>query len=297
MPTGGGLAIFCGFFLASLIVDFSALPLFLGGFVIMITGLIDDHKGLSPAWKFAGQFLAVIIYVSFGPRIEFITNPFGGMLYLGALAVPLTVLWMVSVINVMNFIDGLDGLATGIATISALALFSIAFDFGRMDAALVSILVVGCAAGFLPFNFNPAKVYLGDAGAMFLGFLLAAIATEGALKGAATIGLTVPILILAVPVGDAFFAIVRRLQQGVPVYEADRSHFHHRLLDLGYSQRQVAFCAYFLSFASSGAALIIARSTQGAFWFVLGIATIFVWGALRVGMIKPVSVKSHRRVL
>lgn len=290
MPTGGGLAIFAGFCIASLVGD---TPHFgvtaLSAFLILAVGIIDDRKELSAGVKFAGQFLAVLIYVLFGPRIEFMSNPFGGMIYLGKLSVPVTMLWVLTLVNIMNFIDGLDGLTAGITLISAVALTTLAWSLHRYDAAVLAAIVVGVSLGFLPYNFNPAKVYLGDGGALLLGFLLAAVSTEGALKGAATIGLSVPILILAVPVTDLLCAVVRRTQRGVPFYQADRSHFHHRLLDLGFTQRQVVYVAYLLTGISAALALITAHLTKPTWLVVLALSLIFWYGSIRIGMVEPLN--------
>ena len=168
-----------------------------------------------------------------------------------------------------------------------------AWSLERFDAAVMSVILVGVSAGFLPFNFNPAKLYLGDAGAMFLGFLLAAVSTEGALKGAATIGLFVPVLILAVPVIDMVCAIVRRIQQGVPIYQADHEHFHHRLLHLGLSHRQVVYCAYLLTCFFAGVALLTAHFAQITVVVALVLGMILLYGCSRVGMIKPFSIRTH----
>ncbi len=288
MPTGGGIAIFAGFLAASLVGD---IPHFgvtaLSALLILIVGVIDDRWELSAGVKFGGQLMAVLIYVLFGPRIEFMSNPFGGMLYLGKLSIPLTMLWVLTLVNIMNFVDGLDGLTAGITLISALALTTLAWTLQRYDAAVLAVIVVGISLGFLPYNFNPAKVYLGDGGALLLGFLLAAVSTEGALKGAATIGLSVPILILAVPVTDLLCAVVRRTQQGVPFYQADRSHFHHRMLDLGFTQRQVVYVAYLITGVSATLALIATHLTTPTWLVVLALGLVFWYGSIRVGMIEP----------
>lgn len=289
MPTGGGMAIFAGFVVASLIgeIPHFSLTLLTAGLILLL-GLVDDRLELSPKVKFLGQIIAVFIYVFWGPRIEFVSNPFGDMIYLGKLSLPLTMLWILTLINIMNFIDGLDGLTVGITLISAIALTTLAWTLGRYDAAFLAVIVVGVCVGFLPYNFNPAKVYLGDGGAMLLGFLLGAISTEGALKGAATIGLSVPILILAVPVTDLFCAIVRRLQSGVPVYQADRSHFHHRLLDLGFSQRQVVYVAYLLTMFSATMAVLTAHRSRAPWLVALALGSLFWYGSIKVGMVKPI---------
>jgi UDP-GlcNAc:undecaprenyl-phosphate GlcNAc-1-phosphate transferase len=193
----------------------------------------------------------------------------------------------------MNFIDGIDGLTTGITLIGAVALTTLALLLGRYDAAMLAVIVVGVSLGFLPYNFNPARVYLGDGGAMLLGFLLAAVSTEGALKGAATIGVSVPILILVVPVTDLLCAVVRRAQKGVPIYQADRAHFHHRLLDLGFSQRQVVYVAYLITGFSATMAVLTAHMTRTAWIVALGLGLLFMYGSVRVGMIEPWS-RSHK---
>lgn len=297
MPTGGGLALFIGFALAALLADIPhVLPTLIGAAIITLVGFIDDRQNLSAGKKFAGQLLGVLVYVLWGGRIEFVSNPFGEMLYLGYLSIPITVFWVLALVNLMNFIDGLDGLAVGITLIAALTLLSLAWDLGRYDAAVLSVILVGVSVGFLPYNFNPAKLFLGDTGAMLLGFLLAVVSTEGALKGAATIGLSVPILIFALPIVDTVCAIVRRIQQGVPFYQADQSHFHHRMLKMGLSQRQAVFLAYFLSSVSACAALFTARHTWAAFVVVPVIAIVAAYGSARVGMIQVPTSKYERRL-
>lgn len=301
IPTGGGIALYLGFFLAGYLMDVpNLLPLFISGTVVVVVGLVDDYYQLPAGYKFIGQLVAVMIYVIAGAQIQFVTNPFGGMIYLGMWSVPVTMLWMLALINVMNFIDGSDGLATGITIIAGLALLSIAMDLGRQPQVLAAGLLVGCALGFLPFNFSPARMFLGDAGSMFVGFLLAALSTEGALKGAATIGITVPLLILALPVCDTFVVIGRRLMQGVPVYQADTQHFHHRMLALGLSQRQVALLAYLFSCSSAGIALLLARTGFDQGW--IGWALFFVfagilWATSRPGILSTTLIKSQRRVI
>lgn len=290
MPTGGGIAIFFGFFIAALVGEIPHVSItILAAFLILLLGLIDDRFELSAGLKFIGQVIAVFIYVIWGPRIEFISNPFGGMLFLGKLSIPLTMLWVLTLINVMNFIDGLDGLTVGISMISAVALATLALMLGRYDAALLAIILVGVTLGFFPYNFNPARVYLGDGGAMLLGFLLAAVSTEGALKGAATISISVPILILAVPLVDLLCAVVRRMQKGVPIYEADQGHFHHRLLDLGFTQKQAVFVAYLITGLTATMAVLTAHLTKVT-WFVALISGLIFWyGSIKVGMVNSLT--------
>ncbi|HPT83508.1 MAG TPA: MraY family glycosyltransferase [Limnochordia bacterium] len=288
MPTGGGLAIFGGFLAASLVGGLPDLGITaLTALFILALGVLDDRFQLSAGVKFAGQCAVVLLYVLWGPRIEFMSNPFGGMFYLGKLSIPVTMLWVLTLINIMNFIDGIDGLTTGISFIAAAALAFLAVLLGRFDAALLAVITAGAALGFLPYNFNPAKLYLGDGGAMLLGFLLAAISTEGALKGAATISISVPILILAVPVTDLLCAVIRRVQKGVPFYQADRSHFHHRLLELGFTQRQIAGVAYLITGLSAAISVLTAQFSRTTWVVALVLGLVFWYGSLRVGMIQP----------
>lgn len=285
MPTGGGLAIFFSYIAVAKIVGAPLQQsLILGSSLIVLVGLADDYFELKARYKFLGQFLAVLVFVWSGPRIEFVTNPWGGMIYLSYFAIPITMFWMLAVVNIMNFIDGLDGLSAGIALISVSALFLLAYDLGRWDAAMLAVILAGSIAGFLPFNFNPARIYLGDAGAMFLGFMLGAVAAEGALKGAATIGLSIPTLILAVPAMDTFCSITRRIRQGVPVYQADKGHFHHRLLARGLSQKQVVLLLYAISVAAASAALYMARSPErNTLYFLSAVLLIGAAVAWRFG--------------
>lgn len=260
VPSGGGLAIFAAFWATVLITGHWESELWVwltASAIVVITGVIDDRIALRPGWKLIGQILAAVVFVSFGPRIEFLTNPFGGMIYLAHWSIPLTILWLVAVVNVVNFIDGLDGLAAGIAGIACITLTLIALQSGQPFAAILAFILGGTAFGFLPHNFNPARIFMGDSGSLFLGFMLGVISIEGALKGATAIALTIPVLVLGVPMFDAVFAIVRRYASGRPVYEADQGHVHHRLLALGFSHRQAVLTLYALGCLSGGVAILL----------------------------------------
>lgn len=260
VPSGGGLAMFVAFWATIVFAGHWQTDLwgwFAASVLIIATGLLDDRFSLHPAFKLAGQVAAAVVFVSTAARIEFLTHPFGGMIYLAGWGVPLTVLWLVAVANVVNFIDGLDGLAAGIAGIACITLTWIALQSGQPFAAVLAFVLGGTALGFLPHNFNPARIFMGDSGSLFLGFMLGAISVEGALKGAAAIALTIPVLVLGVPMFDAMFAIVRRYASGRPVYEADQGHVHHRLLALGFSQRQAVLTLYALSGLSGAGALLL----------------------------------------
>ncbi|NPV79184.1 MAG: undecaprenyl/decaprenyl-phosphate alpha-N-acetylglucosaminyl 1-phosphate transferase [Firmicutes bacterium] len=254
IPLLGGISVAIGFVVTTLCWlphDGVVRAILAGGVAILALGVLDDYKKsrgeLSAKVKFLGQIVISTLVAIFGVRIQFVTNPFGGMFYLGALSVPITVLWLVSMTNVVNFMDGLDGLATGISAIAAISLFVVASGKGQETSSVLAAALAGATLGFLRYNFNPAKIFLGDAGAMFIGFTLAGVSVIGALKGPATLSLTIPFLVLGVPIFDTAFAIIRRWQQRVPVYVADKGHIHHRLLDMGLSQRQAVLTLYSLT--------------------------------------------------
>ena len=251
IPLLGGLAIYIGFFLgASLVVALNSqmmLALFFSSSFIVFVGILDDLYDLKPIVKLSGQLAAAVIFVACGMQIQFVTNPWGGMFYLGIWGIPITILWLVAMSNVVNFLDGLDGLAAGVSTIASLAVFIVAVMRGQYLVAGITMALMGSAMGFLRHNFNPARIFMGDSGAMFLGFTLAAIAVQGSLKGAMTLGLVVPALAFGVPIVDTAFAIIRRKRRGVPISQADRGHIHHRLLDRGFSQKQAVILIYLLT--------------------------------------------------
>jgi UDP-GlcNAc:undecaprenyl-phosphate GlcNAc-1-phosphate transferase len=292
VPLLGGFAMYAAFAAAALVFlkpDRNVVGLLTGGAIILGVGIIDDIYELKPLVKLMGQVVAAMVLVAFGVEIEFVTNPYGGMIYLGSLAAPLTILWVVAFVNVVNFIDGLDGLAAGVSAIAALTMAFVAAEKGQASIALMAIAVAGAAAGFLPHNFNPASIFMGDAGAMFLGFSIAGVSAMGALKRPATLALVIPVLVLGVPILDTAFAILRRLQKRAPVSVGDRDHVHHRLLARGMNQRQAVFTIYVVSVllaaAACGIAVMDPRLGIGGVVTVFG-ALIFVGersGILRTG--------------
>ena len=263
MPVMGGLAIFVALFITVFHrVDLGQdiLGLFLGGLIVLAVGMWDDIKELRPLPKLIGQIGAALVAMGFGVRIEFITNPFGsGMIYLGLWGIPLTILWIVGMTNLVNFLDGLDGLAAGVSTIAAFALFFVALSRGQAVTSILAIALAGSALGFLPYNFNPASIFMGDAGAMALGFTLAVISVEGALKGAATIALAVPMFTLGVPIFDTIFSIVRRVHSGTPFYQADKGHIYHHLINNGFSHRGAVMLIYAITGCLGLMAVLMAR--------------------------------------
>ncbi|HHV71616.1 MAG TPA: undecaprenyl/decaprenyl-phosphate alpha-N-acetylglucosaminyl 1-phosphate transferase [Clostridia bacterium] len=261
-PRLGGLAIY----LAFLAAVFYALPMeeeikgiLVGSSLIVLLGVIDDLKQLSAKTKLLGQIAAAFVLVGYGVRIEWITNPINGIFYLNKLSIPVTVFWIVGVTNTVNLIDGLDGLAAGVSTIASVTLLMVAFRFGQASTIFLTAAVAGACIGFLPYNFNPAKIFMGDTGSMFLGFVLSAIAVTGTLKSATTIALGVPILALGLPIIDTTCAIIRRYRNGTPIYKADKGHLHHRLLDMGMSQKKAVLVMYGISSVLGLTAIILSN--------------------------------------
>ncbi len=251
VPYLGGAALYVAFALTYAILGITdpLLPgiLVAGGFIVLL-GLVDDLNRLPAAVKLAGQIVCALILLSYGVEIERVTNPMGGFIYFGMWSGPVTVLWVVAFTNAINFIDGLDGLAAGVAGIAAITLATVAVQTGQPAVALyLTGALAGVSFGFLPFNFHPAKIFMGDAGSMFLGFVLAAVSIAGTLKSTAAIALGIPVLAVGLPVMDTAFAIVRRWRNGQALYEPDRGHLHHRLLQMGMTQREAVMLMYCIS--------------------------------------------------
>ncbi|AFK85344.1 MULTISPECIES: MraY family glycosyltransferase [Thermoanaerobacterium] len=289
VPLIGGLAIYLGTVLSMLLFlpkSETNIGIIAGSTIIVALGIFDDKYELKAKVKLLGQLLAAFVVVLSGVRIDWLTNPFGdGMINIGVFAIPLSIFWIVGITNAMNLIDGLDGLAAGIASISSGSLFVVSLLNGRYATAIITVAVTGAALGFLPYNFNPAKIFMGDTGAMFLGFILSAVSIQGAVKSAAAIAIAVPILALGVPVFDTIFAIIRRLANKKPIMEADKGHLHHRLLALGLSQRQAVFVMYGVSLFLGLSAILIS-STNGAKGYIILIVAILavLWGADKMGL-------------
>ena len=264
MPRFGGLAIFVGStvsMLAFLNFDERIIYIVIGGVLIYLLGIIDDIRGLSPRFKFIGELaIAMVMYIN-GIRIEFITNFFGqGNSQLGAvLCFVITVVWIVGITNTINLIDGLDGLAAGTSAIISLCIAYAAYIHGTYETAGAMLAIAGGALGFLPFNFYPAKIFMGDGGSLFLGFMLATLSVLGTVKSATLFAVAIPVLVLGVPIFDTFFAIFRRLINKKPIMGADRGHLHHRLMNLGYGQRRATMMLYGITAIMGVAAVLFSR--------------------------------------
>jgi len=284
-PLLGGLAILAAVLVSSFIFldpgavqDEKIRGILAGAIIVTLVGALDDRFDLPAPVKFIGQIIAATIPVVAGVEVANITLPFVGAVDLGSAGAPLTVLGIVFVINVVNFSDGVDGLAAGVCAISAVAFSIIAFDLGRGSAAVLAAVIAGSAAGFLVFNFHPAKVFMGDAGSNLLGLLLACVAVEGAVKTQVVLALVFPLLVLAVPFLDTTFVVLKRLKYGRPVYVADQSHFHHRMNRIGFSQRKTVLYLYAWTMlvASFAIALRFVPYSDGAGHLNLGWSLVLI---------------------
>ncbi|WP_337017437.1 MraY family glycosyltransferase [Oceanobacillus massiliensis] len=264
MPRLGGLAIILSFligFIAMGLDNKLAWGILPGAIIIALIGVFDDLYELSAKVKFGGQLIAAGVTVLGGIQIEAITFPFGDRIEFGVLAVPITIFWIVAITNAINLIDGLDGLAAGVSAIALLTISGLAISMGNNYVALVGILLLGSTVGFLKFNFYPAKIFMGDTGALFLGYMISILSIMGLFKSVTFFSLIVPVIILGVPLLDTFFAIVRRMVQNKPLASPDKLHLHHCLLKLGYTHKQTVILIYILSSLFSIAALIFTNTT------------------------------------
>ncbi len=287
IPRLGGLAMFFGFLLSVLLflpIDIEMQGILLGAVVIVILGVIDDVVSLPAIIKLAVQILAALIVVFHGTVIETFTNPnfFSDRIYLnlGILSIPVTVIWIVAITNAVNLIDGLDGLSVGVCTIASLSILVIATLVSEYNIVLIMAALAGACLGFLPFNVNPAKIFAGDTGATFLGFMLAAVSIQGMFKTYAVMSFAVPFLILGLPIFDTVFAICRRLLNGQSPMQADRGHVHHRLIDMGFSQKQSVMILYIISGILGISAVVLTSSgAVRALIFVITVIVAIVIGA------------------
>ena len=298
IPRLGGLAIFCGFMVSALLFV-SMTPeiksVLLGAVVIVVLGVIDDSMNLRAALKFVVQICAALIPALNGVTVRVFSNPniFSDDLYwsLGRWSVPLTVLWIVAVTNSVNLIDGLDGLANGVSTISASAMLVIALLLGETDVTLMLAALVGACIGFMPYNLNPAKMFMGDTGATFLGYILATLSIQGLFKYYAVISFVVPFLILGLPIFDTAFAFFRRLAHGQSPMQADRGHIHHRLIDMGLNQKQAVATLYVISAILGLSAVVL--TTGGEQRAMLLFAALCIAGAVAARLVFPQEIRRN----
>ncbi len=248
MPLLGGLAILSGFLIPVIyylpVFDTPEKGLIVGAIVVCLVGALDDIFDLHAAVKLLGQIGAAIIPVACGLTIDHLTLPILGVGDLGPAQYPVTVLWFVALTNMINFIDGMDGLAAGISGIALTTFAILAASLDRAVPAIIAASLAGAAIGFLAHNFHPAKIFMGDAGSLFLGFVIAGVAVSGVMKTTAAVAIGLPMIVVAIPILDTSFVVLKRLKYGMPVYGADRSHFHHRFFTIGFGQRRTVLVMY-----------------------------------------------------
>lgn len=256
IPLIGGLAIFYGFIVSVLCfatIDHETMGILIGCVIIVTVGVIDDMTDMRPIVKLLCQIIAATVVVYSGVRIAHFANPFShwfGAPYIVLnywVSVAVSVIWIVGICNAVNLIDGLDGLAVGVSSIASMSLLALTLISNNSNVAILTAAVAGAGFGFLPYNFNPAKIFMGDTGALFLGFILACISIQGVLKLSAIISFAIPLLVLGLPIFDTMFAIIRRILTGRSPMSPDRGHLHHRLLDMGFSQRKTVAILYTLT--------------------------------------------------
>jgi len=289
MPRLGGLAIFISAGVGYLFLDINSKymsEIIIGALIILITGILDDKYTLSPKVKLAGQLCAAFIVVSSGLLIDKVTLPFIGTVYIEYISYPVTILWIVGVTNAINLIDGLDGLAAGVSSIALMSILILAAMDGRLIVVGLCVILIGSTLGFLVHNFYPAKIFMGDTGALFLGYSISIISMLGLFKNVAIFSFIIPIIVLAIPLFDTFFAIIRRLLNKRNISSPDKQHLHYCLVDLGFSHRTSVLIIYLISACFGISAIIFSHATLWSSLFIMILLMIFIQiGAELIGLI------------
>jgi UDP-GlcNAc:undecaprenyl-phosphate/decaprenyl-phosphate GlcNAc-1-phosphate transferase len=279
MPRLGGLAIYISFIIGMLLVhpvnQFS-LAILVGSFIILITGILDDLFELPAKYKLIGQLAAACTVVFWGNlQVNFINLPFGGQLQFGFLSIPFTIIWIVGITNSINLIDGLDGLAAGVSSIALITISGMAIIQGNFYVMAVGLIVLTSTIGFLIYNFHPASIFMGDTGALFLGYIISVLSLLG-YKNVTFISFVIPVIILAVPISDTFFAILRRVIHKKPLGAPDKQHLHHCMLRMGYSHRQTVLLIYAMSAFFGLIAVIYSQARIGGAIFLIAVVILMI---------------------
>jgi UDP-GlcNAc:undecaprenyl-phosphate/decaprenyl-phosphate GlcNAc-1-phosphate transferase len=296
VPRLGGLGIYAGF-IAGLLLSYFLFPsdsinthyffILLGTLLIVGIGVYDDFKGLNAPQKFLGQIIAASLVIFSGCTIDVIVNPFGPDLPLGIMGIPITYLWIIGVTNAVNLLDGLDGLAAGVSFIVSLVLITMGFVTGNITGVLFGIALAGAILGFLRYNYHPASIFMGDTGSLFLGFILATLSLKSFENSSSKIAMLLPLIALAIPIGDTAVSFFRRLNKGKHPFKPDKDHLHHRLIYLGLTHKQAVQIIYMLSFAYGLTALLMALNIQILGFVMLIISITFsVLGLKRLGYLE-----------
>lgn len=294
IPSMGGIAIYLAFVISLVFfvrpLESEHIAMVFGVTVIFISGILDDTEGLDPKMKVIFQLIASGVAIFGGIRVEYMQNPFGHVgtvIDLGWLSYPITLLWIVGVTNAINLIDGMDGLAAGVSAIASMSMAILSYLHGNITTTIVCLILSGACLGFLPYNFNPASIFMGDTGALVIGFLFSIISIEGVMKTAATVAIITPVIVLGVPISDTFLAIIRRtIIRGESFAVADKEHLHHKILDMGFSVRQTVLIIYGIS-AILGILAIVISQMGGLLGSLLSLAIVImiILGARHIGML------------
>ncbi|MEC1715504.1 glycosyltransferase family 4 protein [Schinkia azotoformans] len=290
MPRLGGLAIFISMVIGFAIAqpfddDIATWPILLGATIIVITGVFDDRFEISPRVKLLGQILAAGVVIYAGVQVETINLPFGAQIEFGIFTIPFTLLWIVGITNAINLIDGLDGLAAGVSSIVLITISAMAMVMGNTFVVVMGTILLASTLGFLIYNFHPAKIFMGDTGALLLGFMISVFSILG-FKSITVYSLILPIIILGVPISDTLFAIIRRIVNKKPLSAPDKSHLHHCLLRLGFSHRQTVLIIYAMSAFFAIAAVMLKNSTLWGATLIIAVVLLMTQlVAERVGLV------------
>jgi len=305
MPRLGGIAIFVAFLAGIMLMvlftgeNFAALQrealVFLfAGSIILSLGIYDDIKGANCYQKFVIQLASASVVILFGYRITAVVNPFGEPVSLGIFSIPFTLLWIVGITNAFNLIDGLDGLAAGISLGAATIMIAISLWFGNLLSAFPAAILAGALAGFLIYNFNPAKIFLGDSGSLLIGFLLACFSINGTFRDASAVAIYIPMVVLGIPILDTFLAVLRRFRKGIHLFQADREHIHHRLLQLGISHKNAVLLLNGVSYSWGIVALMIyVFDKPYSLLLLLPVFVTILFGLKKLGFAKYFLMKHH----
>lgn len=299
MPRFGGLAIYAGIVVSLAVFAHDKdgiIGIIIVCTMVYILGAIDDVKNLKPLAKFIGQVICATALYFLDIRIQFITNYFGegNMIFGDVACYIITVLWVVAITNAVNLIDGLDGLAAGIAAISALCIGYVAYIHGQYVTTLAMMVIAGAALGFLPFNFHPAKTFMGDGGSQLLGFSIAAFSILGTVKGPTIVVVIIPALVLGLPIFDTMMAIVRRVLRKQSIGMADKEHLHHRIMRAGYGQRRAVMLMYCISGIMGIVAVLYSRGFVIEYLGLLAVAAMLVYVLLADTNNRNVSIKAKK---
>ena len=299
MPRFGGIAIYLGIMAALAVFalkDKGITSAMTGCTLIYMLGLIDDLKDLKPLVKLCGQIVCATVVYIMGVRIEFITNYFGpGNMAFGDVACfIITVLWLIAITNAVNLIDGLDGLAAGIAAISALCIGYVAYIHGQYVPTLAMMAIAGAALGFLPYNFNPAKIFMGDSGSELLGFSIAAVSILGTVKSATIVVVIIPALVLGLPIFDTVMAIFRRLAKHQSIGTADKDHLHHRIMKAGFGQKRAVMILYCISGIMGIVAVLYSRGLTVEYLGLTAVAIMLIYVLLSDTGNRNISLKADK---